>query len=232
MALVGDLKEISIATLLQLNCVERNTAQLTVSTPIGPAIIYLDKGEIVDACYAGLRGEEAIYRILRLSQGEFRVAEIEELPDRTISASWQSLLLEGMRVLDETEKGRSKIAQSIGSDVENAPEVKSYVIASKRGDIFATNRDQDADKLAAAATLLAWKGQEVSSRLGLGELDFARLVFGNSLTFFLDCGDLVAVIMARKAAMLDPLYALIDDIRKKLRYFELTPLQQGVEIVG
>lgn len=232
MALVGDLKEISIATLIQLNCVEKNTAQLSVSTPKGPATVYLEKGEIIDASYGGTRGEEAIYRILSLSEGEFRMAEVTELPNRTIAASWQSLLLEGMRVLDETQKGKAQIAKTVGTQLDNAPDVESYLIASKNGDVFATNCEEGADRLASAAVLLAWKGKELSSRLALGEMNTARVASGQTVTFVLDCGELVGMIATRKAAAPEPLNALLDDVRKKLKYVELTGVEQGVEVVA
>ncbi len=232
MALVGNLKEINIATLLQLNCVEKNTVQLTVSTPKGPAMVYLNRGEITDASFAGVRGEEAIYRILSLSEGEFRVAEVTKLPERTITASWQSLLLEGMRVLDETQRGKTRITQTIGNDLSTAPEVEFYVIASKKGEVYATNRQGDAERMAAAAALIAWKGQEVASRLGLGEMSFARLTRGKTLTFFMDCGDLVAVVVAKKAVVSEPVYALVDDVRKKLRYYDLGRVEQGSPVAG
>lgn len=230
MALVGDLKEISIATLLQLNCVEKNTAQLTVSTPKGPAMVFLDKGEIIHAIYAGMRGEEALYRILSLSQGEFRVAEVAERPDRTITASYQSLLLEGMRVLDETKKGKEQIASTVGRYLSLAPNVESYVIASKSGDILASEGNGCPEKLAAAAVLLAWAGQEISATLSLGEMNFLRLANARSLTFFMDCGDLVAVIVATKSPSLEPVYAQVDDVRKKLKYCALDNVPHGVEV--
>jgi len=232
MALVGNLKEISIATLIQLSCVERNTAQLTVSTPKGPATVYLQKGEIIHACYARTRGEEAIYRILSLCEGEFRVAEVTDLPDRTITASWQGLLLEGMRVLDETKKGKAEVAKTVGRHLDNAPNVECYLVASKNGDVFATSCEQDAEKMAGAAVLLVWKAQELSSRLALGEVGFTRVASGKTLTFFLDCGELVAVIVAKKAAVLGPLNALLDDIRKRLKYVELSNVQHGAEVMA
>lgn len=232
MALVGDLKDISVATLVQLNCVEKNTGQLTVRTPKGPAIVYFNKGEIIDASFSGMRSEEALYRILSLSEGEFRVTAVSELPDRTIFSSWQSLLLEGMRVLDETQRGKTKVAQSIGRELDNAPEVESYVIASRKGDVIATKRLKDADRLVAATLLVVCKAQEVSTRLGLGEMSFARMVSGKNLTFFMDCGEMVVAIVTRKAALLEPVYALVDDVRKKLKYIELSHAQPALEIVG
>lgn len=230
MALVGDVKEISIATLLQLNCVERNTAQLTVSTPKGPAMVFLDKGEIIHAVYGGMRGEEALYRILSLSQGEFRVAEVSERPDRTITASYQSLLLEGMRVLDEARKGKEQIAQTVGRHLSMAPNIESYVVASKSGDILASEGNGCSEELAAAAVLLTWAGQEISARLTLGEMNFLRLANAKSVTFFLDCGDLVAVIVARKAPSWESLYAQVDDVRRKLKYCALEEVPHGVEV--
>lgn len=231
MALVGDLKDLNIATLVQLNCLEKNTARLTINTPKGQASIYFAKGEIVHAMFSGEAGEEALYRILSLKEGEFRVTPVTDLPERTIFTSWQSLLLEGMRVMDEAEKEKGKIAQSIGKELDNAPEVECYVIASKKGDVMATNRARDAERLAAAAALLAWKGQEVTTRMAFGEMTFSTLLTEKVLTFFMDCGGLVAAIVAKKSAVSEPLYALVDNIREKLKYCELMHAQQGAEML-
>jgi len=232
MALVGDLKDLNIATIVQLNCVEKNTAQLTVTTRKGPAAIFFNKGEIVDAKFAGERGQDALYRILSLTEGEFRVTPITppEAGERTIFTSWEGLLLEGMRVIDEAEKGKTRIAQSVGKELDNTPEVECYVIASKKGEVIVTNRAEQAEKLAAAAVLLAWKGQEISSRTALGEMCFSTLLAKKRLTFFMNCGGLVAAIVAGKPAVSEPLYALVDNIREKLKYCELMHLRHEAEV--
>ncbi|NQT84054.1 DUF4388 domain-containing protein [bacterium] len=229
MALVGDLKDLNIATIVQLNCVEKNTAQLTISTPKAPARIYFDKGEIVEATYSGERGEEALYRILSLVEGEFRVTPMTTVPERTIFTSWEGLLLEGMRVIDEAEKGKNKIAESIGNELDETPEVECYVIVSKKGEVLATNGADDGEKLAAAAILLAWKGREASSRMGLGEMTSSTLLTQKSLTFFTDCGGFLAAIVAKKSAVSERLYALMDNVRRKLKYCELKQARQDVE---
>lgn len=230
MALVGDLKDLNIASLVQLNCVERNTVRLTISTPKGPAAIYFSKGEIIEATFSGEIGEAALYRILSLKEGEFRVTPIAGLPERSIFTSWESLLLEGMRVIDETEKGKALIAESIGKELDETPEVECYVIASKKGQVIAASRADDAETIAAAAILLAWKGQEFSSRTGLGEVGFSTLLTERFFTFFLDCGGLVAAIFAKKRTVSQSLYALVDDVRRRLKYCELSHAQQGAEM--
>jgi predicted regulator of Ras-like GTPase activity (Roadblock/LC7/MglB family) len=232
MALVGDLKDLNIATIIQLNCVEKNTADLTINARKGPAKIYFAKGDIIHASYAGEKGEDALYKILSLSEGEFRVTPTDDLPERTIFTSWESLLLEGMRVLDEAEKGKAKIAEAIGVELDEVPEIRCYAIASKKGELIATNRTHDGERLAAAAALLAWKGREVSSRMALGEMSFSTLSSEKNLTFFSDCGGFLAAIVARKSAVSERLYALVDNLRSKLKYCELTPAIQEAGVVS
>lgn len=231
MALVGDLKDLNIATIIQLNCVERNTAELMVSARRGAATIYFDKGEIVHASYVGEKGEDALYKILSLSEGEFRVTPITGLPQRTIFTSWESLLLEGMRVIDETEKGKAKIAESIGKELDAAPEIKCFVIASKKGEVIVTNRADDGEKLAAAAVLLAWKGQDVGSRMALGDMTFSTLLNEKNLAFFADCGGFLAAVVAKKSAVAERLYALVDNLRRKLKYCELMQVPKEAETI-
>ena len=48
-----------------------------------------------------LRGEEAFYAMLRISDGEFALDPNFRAPEVVISASPEALLLEGMRRLDE-----------------------------------------------------------------------------------------------------------------------------------
>lgn len=226
MALVGNLKDLNIATLVQLNCVEKNTVELTVSTPKGPATIYFSNGEIVDAAFSGERGQDTVYRILALTEGQFRVTPITELPERTIFSSWEGLLLEGMRVIDETERGKTKIAESFGKELDATPDVECYVIASKKGEVIDTNRADDAERFAAAAALLALKGQQVSSRMGAGEMSCSTLLAEKVLTLFMDCGAVVVAVAVKKSSLSPALYAVMDDMRRRLKYYKLTQAQE------
>jgi predicted regulator of Ras-like GTPase activity (Roadblock/LC7/MglB family) len=230
MALVGDLKDLNIATIIQLNCVEKNTAELMVSARRGPATVYFSKGEIIHASYASEKGEEALYKILGLSEGEFRVVPLTDVPDRTIDTSWESLLLEGMRVIDEAEKGKAQIAESIGEELNASPDIQGYVIASKKGEIIAANGASDGERLAAAAVLLSSKGHAITSRMGLGDLTFSALLNDKEVTFFADCGSFLAAIVARKSALCDRVHALVDNLRSRLKYCELRQVPKGVEV--
>ena len=46
MALVGNLKDLKLPSLIQLNCMERNTAKLTIETDGQYGFLYFEKGQI------------------------------------------------------------------------------------------------------------------------------------------------------------------------------------------
>ena len=48
MALVGDLKDLALVDIIQINCVGRNTARLTVNYPTGEGVFFFQDGEVVD----------------------------------------------------------------------------------------------------------------------------------------------------------------------------------------
>ncbi len=65
------------------------------------AAIYFRDGKVIDAEAGSLQGEDAVYRLLTWSDGEFEVVFRTVRRRDSISASSQGLLMEGMRRLDE-----------------------------------------------------------------------------------------------------------------------------------
>ncbi|GAB4180202.1 MAG: hypothetical protein Kow00108_16440 [Calditrichia bacterium] len=101
MALIGSLKELKLPNLIQLNCLEKNTAKLTVMSNNKYGIIYFENGEVVHAEFEPFVGEKAIYAMLELKDGQFKVENDIKAPTITINNSWSNILLEGLRILDE-----------------------------------------------------------------------------------------------------------------------------------
>jgi CheY-like chemotaxis protein len=65
------------------------------------AAIYFRDGKVIDAEAGTLQGEDAVYRLLTWSEGEFEVVFRTVRRREVIAASSQGLLMEGMRRLDE-----------------------------------------------------------------------------------------------------------------------------------
>ncbi len=103
MALIGSLKDLSVANIIQMKCQERAVAKLTVKY-MGKieGEIFFEGGQVKHAESADLVGEEAAYRILSLSDGEFRLENGISTPIQTINTPWNAILLNGMRMADET----------------------------------------------------------------------------------------------------------------------------------
>lgn len=112
MALVGDIKDLPLADIIQINCLGRNVARLLVRFPIGDAIFYFQDGEIYDARLGQLSGVKAIYEALKYEEGAFRIDASVTTSERTIFKSWAEVLMDGMRILDEQNAGMATPGRS------------------------------------------------------------------------------------------------------------------------
>jgi hypothetical protein len=110
----GDLKQVSVADLLQLLGANRRSGTLSLATPSGAGEVRLGDGEVLDAVYRRVDGEKALMRLLGENEGSFAFAGGTAPTLRRIERSSQALLMDGMRQLDETKKLAQGLA--LGSD--------------------------------------------------------------------------------------------------------------------
>jgi len=111
----GDLKQVSVADLLQLLGSNRRSGTLSVATPSGAGEVRLSEGEVVDAVYRRVDGEKALVRLLGEVEGSFAFVGGASVTVRRIERSSQALLMDGMRQLDEARKLVQSLA--LGSDL-------------------------------------------------------------------------------------------------------------------
>jgi DNA-binding response OmpR family regulator len=97
----GSLEDMGVVDLLQTIEVSRKSGVARINQGKRHATVYFRDGKLVDAEIGKLRGEEAIYRALLWTTGDFEV-EFKHVdnPD-VIPTSTQGLLMEGMRRVDE-----------------------------------------------------------------------------------------------------------------------------------
>ncbi|MEA3459280.1 MAG: DUF4388 domain-containing protein [Chloroflexota bacterium] len=105
MAVSGDLKDLSLTDIIQVNCNERNQARLVVRHHGKEAAIFFEDGNIVHMELGDQEGEEVMYELLRWEEGGFELEQGIPPPTRTVTAHWSSLLLEGMQRIDESMSG-------------------------------------------------------------------------------------------------------------------------------
>lgn len=101
MPLTGELSDLSLAELIEFFCNQRKTGRLKVVYSVGPGYFYLQAGSVVHARIGELRGIEAVYCALTLPNASFTFSPAFEPPEHTISQPWTSVVLEGLRRMDE-----------------------------------------------------------------------------------------------------------------------------------
>jgi predicted regulator of Ras-like GTPase activity (Roadblock/LC7/MglB family) len=101
MAMQGNLHDMSVADIIQVNCQDKKTARATIKTSTKQAVLFFKEGNVTHAMMDSLIGEEVIYQILAWDEGEFSIDVGEESPDVSIKRNWSGLLLEGAKRLDE-----------------------------------------------------------------------------------------------------------------------------------
>jgi predicted regulator of Ras-like GTPase activity (Roadblock/LC7/MglB family) len=230
MGLVGNLSDLNVANIIELNCVERHSAQLTVKTRSGDATVFFDNGEIVHARWGDLKGTEALYRILRLSDGEFRVTATTTAPERTIFESWKGLVLDGMRAFDETRRLQDDIAQSLADELKSLPGVSRLLVVSKDGTVVHNQGGTPYERAYALSALLTARGSALSDALHFGPLNYAAYLRGREKEFVFNCDQFLVMLAVPRSADIRPTSALIEAIRAKLKASEDEPgLRQEAE---
>jgi CheY-like chemotaxis protein len=101
MAVRGSLQDLDLLSLLQMTCEEGGDAQIVLQRGVDTATLYIQGGQIVHAEGLEQKGEEAVFTVLGWRYGTFALARTVTTPTTTITTDWNSLLLEGLRRLDE-----------------------------------------------------------------------------------------------------------------------------------
>jgi CheY-like chemotaxis protein len=91
--------------IIQMYALSRVTGALRISRGAAEGGIWFDSGEIVHATCEELTGPAAVYRLLTWDGGSFGLEAGATVPERTVKESWQELLIEGCRLLDESRQG-------------------------------------------------------------------------------------------------------------------------------
>jgi hypothetical protein len=106
--LSGGLDELALADLVEMTALGSKTGRLTLNDPEGAvagALSFRD-GRVVAAACGALTDERAFYALLELRDGAFVFDPQAQLDDETCNLSTESLLMEGMRRIDEIRRLR------------------------------------------------------------------------------------------------------------------------------
>jgi CRP-like cAMP-binding protein len=107
--MVGQLQTIPFPELIQTLCATDCTGILHLNRQGQQGKIYIQNGQVLDVGIDDNHGEECFYAMLKWQKGDFRFEQKEVQVERTIVMDVMSMLLEGMRRMDEETKRFSAV---------------------------------------------------------------------------------------------------------------------------
>ncbi|MEN8189180.1 MAG: response regulator [Thermodesulfobacteriota bacterium] len=96
----GSIEGLTLVDLVQLACLEGVDRKLMVASGEDRGTIYFANSEIVHAEYGEKTGKEAFYDIMAWQSGAFSM-NFDSTETRTVDSSWNFLLMEAVRRIDE-----------------------------------------------------------------------------------------------------------------------------------
>jgi len=231
--LSGNLQMMSLASIIQINCEERNQAQLSLTHPGKEGTIFFKDGEMVHAETGDLTGEDALYALLGWDAGTFQVKMGVEPKTRTIDKAWSGLLLEGMRRIDEStaawspdweeetvnpeEKSGDPIQVRIVKAIGNIRDVQSALIYAADGTLIAQEKSSDPDWEVELGSVLQEKATFIGGLLDGGK--FERIVLtgsGNRIYLQQQDEDLIFLNLAARSST-ETVFESVQTIYKRYR---------------
>lgn len=101
----GSLRDMALMELIQVLSQGSRTAEVELAREDARCQIYLDDGQIVHAVMGDESGEEAFYRVLAWTDGDFLVRPGGIAPARTINKANDTLFMTGFHRMDEFRRG-------------------------------------------------------------------------------------------------------------------------------
>jgi len=127
----GVLRQVGLHDVLQMECLACNSSVLEVRAGETSGLIFIEGGRIVHAQTGDLAGVEAFNRLLSYAGGEFSLRAFTEPPQRTISDTWESLLMDAAQKRDEGAEQPVEAEPAPLVDESGRPPVESQADGAK-----------------------------------------------------------------------------------------------------
>ena len=100
----GSLSQMNVIDLMQSLEMGRKSCQLSLSNEGDKCEVFFAEGQVKHATYGSLVGDEAVFKVLRWTGGNFQLDFEGKTDKETTQLNTQGLLMEGLRLLDESSR--------------------------------------------------------------------------------------------------------------------------------
>src|SRR5436305_2532047 len=100
----GSLAQMNIMDLFQSLEMGHKSCKLTLTNNGQKCEMFFTDGQVNHAVFGSLKGEEAVYKTMAWQDGSFAIDFTKSSSETTVTRSTQGLLMEGLRLLDESNR--------------------------------------------------------------------------------------------------------------------------------
>jgi CheY-like chemotaxis protein len=100
----GNLLQMNVIDLMQSLEMGRKSCQLKLNNAGEKCEVFFAEGQVKHATYGSLVGDEAVFKVLRWTGGNFELNFEGKTDHETTKLNTQGLLMEGLRLLDESQR--------------------------------------------------------------------------------------------------------------------------------
>src|ERR1700756_3904066 len=121
----GSLSQMNVIDLMQSLEMGRKSCQLTLTKDGEKCEVFFVEGQVKHATYGSLAGDEAVFKVLRWTGGNFQLNFEGKTDQETTKLNTQGLLMEGLRQLDESQRDGGAEASAENADQASAAPASS-----------------------------------------------------------------------------------------------------------
>ena len=100
----GNLSQMNVIDLMQSLEMGRKSCQLKLNNEGEKCEVFFVEGQVKHATYGSLVGDQAVFKVLRWTGGNFELNFEGKTDQETAQLNTQGLLMEGLRLLDESQR--------------------------------------------------------------------------------------------------------------------------------
>jgi len=117
----GNLSQMNVIDLMQSLEMGRKSCQLSLNNEGEKCEVFFVEGQVKHATYGSLVGDEAVFKVLRWTGGNFQLNFEGKTYQETTKLNTQGLLMEGLRLLDESTRDGSGEPEATPAESASAP---------------------------------------------------------------------------------------------------------------
>ena len=109
----GSLSQMNVIDLVQSLEMGRKSCLLTMTNGDDKCDVYFSQGQVKHAVYGAVVGDEAVFKVLRWTDGNFQIDFEKSATNETVTLNTQGLLMEGLRLLDEAQRDAANESEDV-----------------------------------------------------------------------------------------------------------------------